>query len=251
MASPLPGWPYDDRMPLWADHEPDAKKDRDWVTLGELGRFLADPDHDIRTEHLIPDRAVTGPDDRVGIEIDYHSFTAADHQLYAVRFQALNPRLREDDLGRAKAWGGAAVVYYAELILPTGAAADPFADPTPVPFGGEGRYAGVRRVPGVEWPQPPPGTTRTLVYLASPAVLPGDPPLPRLDGGRLIAAASGAGVAVSGWDVARNGPRPTRFAVPAGACYFYDGTPDLPDDSIDPDDDNRREGWGFSLRGTW
>ena len=36
-------------------------------------------------------------------------------------------------------------------------------------------------------------------------------------------AASGSPVAVSGWDVARGGPRRTRFAVPAGSVYFVEG----------------------------
>jgi CRISPR-associated protein Cmr3 len=62
-------------------------------------------------------------------------------------------------------------------------------------------------------------------------------------------------MAVSGWDVARGGPRETRFAVPAGATYFVDGPGDeelfLHHDDPDERRNLRREGWGFALQGKW
>jgi len=89
--------------------------------------------------------------------------------------------------------------------------------------------------------------------LATPTFFPPTgKPLPDL-AKRLTAAASGAGVPVSGWDVARNGPRATRFAVPAGACYFVEGGCS-PDDFLDLGTESaalRQEGWGFALSGTW
>ena len=78
-------------------------------------------------------------------------------------------------------------------------------------------------------------------------------PLPTPASGHLVAAASGAGVPVSGWDVARNGPKATRFAVPAGAVFFVDGNCS-PDDFLNLDSESdalRQEGWGFALPGTW
>ena len=75
-----------------------------------------------------------------------------------------------------------------------------------------------------------------------------------LAGSGLAGAASSAGVAISGWDSIRRGPRPTRFAVPAGAVYFVDGPGDdaaFLDNQL-PDSVNlRREGWGFALQGVW
>lgn len=244
---PMSGWDGSTPNPLWADHDRDSKRDRDWIRLSELAAVLNNHLHSPRPEFLVPEKLAVDADIRVGIEINPHTFTVEEGALYGVQFQAMNRKLPSDHPWAADA----EVAYYAEVILPDEAKAEWFTDPTPVPFGGEGRYAGVRQVTAVEWPKPPQKTGPQWVYLASPAFLPGDSPLPKLDGAKLLAAASGPGVAVSGWDVARNGPRPTRFAVPAGACYFYDGTPEMPDDSIDPELSNRLEGWGYALRGSW
>jgi CRISPR-associated protein Cmr3 len=72
--------------------------------------------------------------------------------------------------------------------------------------------------------------------------------LPRID--HLKAATSSAGLAVSGWDVARKGPRATRFAVPAGAVYFFEGSGPA-DGFLGGSDDEKAEGWGFALPGIW
>jgi hypothetical protein len=94
----------------------------------------------------------------------------------------------------------------------------------------------------------------SLWYLASPTFL------PFRDGSRrplppgVVAAVSGAGIAVSGWDVARRGPNATRFAVPAGACYFLDSAgreTDFLDDSLSDIENLRQSGWGFALQGNW
>ena len=62
----------------------------------------------------------------------------------------------------------------------------------------------------------------------------------------------GAALAVSGWDVARGSPRPTRFAAPAGSVYFVT-TPDPgdPEASLCDDPEDSAQGWGFALRGVW
>jgi CRISPR-associated protein Cmr3 len=56
---------------------------------------------------------------------------------------------------------------------------------------------------------------------------------------------------VSGWDVARNGPHPTRFAVPAGATYFIEGNFTPANGSFCTDEESVAQGWGHALRGTW
>ena len=67
----------------------------------------------------------------------------------------------------------------------------------------------------------------------------------------LRAAASGNPLAVSGWDVARNGPLATRFAVPAGSVYFTEADFSPPIRSVCCDDEQVAQGWGFALRGEW
>lgn len=239
----LPGWPSG-RRPVWKRHEPDPKADGGYLTLAGLRQFLAA--QRVADAEVVRRGVLFGDDDRIGIEIDKHDLTSADGMLYAVRFLSLNPKLPDDSR-----FPGRPVCFYAEVVLPDEAGrADFFAAPTPVPFGGEGKYVGVKKVEAVEWPAATTTTANALWYLASPAFLAGDPPLPAA-GGQVVAAASGPGVAVSGWDVARKGPRPTRFAVPAGAVYFVEHPTRLEHDSLDPNADNRLEGWGFALPGTW
>ncbi len=45
---------------------------------------------------------------------------------------------------------------------------------------------------------------------------------------RLLCAAVGKGIPLSGWDLARNRPRPLRLAVPAGSVYFLEKLGDQP-----------------------
>src|SRR5262249_2068644 len=156
--------------------------------------------------------------------IDGQTLTSAEGQLYAIRLLALQPKWRD----------GRRVCLYAELAPGPDGAKDyrGLLDETPVPFGGGGEYVPGQTVAAAHWPRPDPSRSRSLGYLAAPTFLPfrgGDEttpprPLPAVQG--LKAAASGPGLAVSGWDVAANGPRRTRFAVPAGAVYFLDGPGD-------------------------
>jgi CRISPR-associated protein Cmr3 len=67
-----------------------------------------------------------------------------------------------------------------------------------------------------------------------------------------VAVASGPGIPVSGWDVARGRPRPARFAAPAGSVYFVNNPdPDDRETSLCGDPEDLAQGWGFALRGTW
>ena len=53
--------------------------------------------------------------------------------------------------------------------------------------------------------------------------------------------------AVSGWDIAMNRPRPTRFAVPAGSVYHVEGDFRPPGGSLCASQELAAEGWGFAL----
>jgi CRISPR-associated protein Cmr3 len=247
----VPGWDDPDLWPLVRDGQADAKADSRLITLTGLTQFLDRKELD--DTQTVPHGPLYDFDDRVGIVIDGHSLTTVEGQLYAIRLLSLQPQKRPD---------GRHVCLYAELQPGTegNAAYRELLHESPVPFGGEGKYVRVRAVKPADWPQST-NRPRSLWYLATPTFLPfqGDDkirprrPLPRLE--HLKAAASGAGVAVSGWDVAANGPRPTRFAVPAGAVYFVDGPCDE-SAFLNHDDSNelrnlRREGWGFALQGKW
>lgn len=250
----LPGW-TGLLLPLWKRSEPDPKAEGGWLTLRALKQFLGR--QTVPAEEIIGRNILFGDDDRIGIEIEKHALTSAEGMLYAVRFLSLDPKLRRYRDGRRQHYparfDGGAACFYAEVMLP--AEADktdffPAGTRTPVPLGGEGKYVAAARVTPCDWPDPTPPVGKAIWYLTSPAFLRGSPPLPTT-GGTVLAAASGPGIAVSGWDVARNGPRPTRFAVPAGAVYFVDDPTRPEHDSLDPDPANRLEGWGFALPGSW
>ncbi len=113
-------------------------------------------------------------------------------------------------------------------------------------------------IEAVKWPEATAEGERSLWLLATPGIFGGHDGHPRADRpdaiappAKLRAAASGSPLAVSGWDIAMNGPRPTRFAVPAGAVYYVEGTFAPAHDSLCSESELVQEGWGFALRGVW
>jgi len=68
-----------------------------------------------------------------------------------------------------------------------------------------------------------------------------------------IAAAVGGPVALSGWDLARGGPKPTRFAVEAGSVYFLTGADAAAGGTTGSlcEGDDEQAGWGAFVRGVW
>ncbi|MDY3562990.1 type III-B CRISPR module-associated protein Cmr3 [Gemmata sp. JC673] len=241
----VPGWQSPCGLrPLWRKVPADPKADAEWLTLTGLKKFLTGNPEAIApgTECVKRDELVAA-DHRIGIVIDRETLTSADGQLYAISLLALKPRRKD----------GSEVCLYAELHIPDTLAA--LLDGALVPFGGEGKYVRVTKVREQDWPKYDSSAKHSMWYLATPTFFaPDGPPLPKL-GDQLIAAASGAGVPVSGWDVARNCPRPTRFAVPAGAMYFVDGPVDpnhfLSTTDNAESDTLRQEGWGYALPGHW
>jgi CRISPR-associated protein Cmr3 len=242
----LPGWRDKDGAlpdglsPLWRWIEPDPKAEGGWLSLAGLTKFLAGPD-DPSSDEFFKEEELYGFDNRIGIGIDKETLASAEGDLYGIRLLSLRP----------------SVCLYAEIQPGAGAPDLKSYLSEPIPLGGEGKYVGAKVVDARDWPAPDPARPKSLWYLATPTFLPFREPsrrsLPNVTG--LRAAASGPGFAVSGWDVARNGPRPTRFAVPAGAAYFVEGQASA-DDFLagaggQPADELRAEGWGFALQGHW
>jgi CRISPR-associated protein Cmr3 len=59
-----------------------------------------------------------------------------------------------------------------------------------------------------------------------------------------VAAAVNSPVAISGWDIAKGGPKPTRFASPAGSIYFLNTNAEVPEQTDE-------FGYGCHLQGVW
>ena len=244
-----PGWnrtrtgQQHDLRPLWLSTNQPTERVAGWMNLETLGRFLhgeALTESDILTAQQ--GHQLFGFDHRTGIGIDPRRLTAKESLIYAASFLALR---RFDDQGRQ-------VVLYAEVVWPEDAAADGLDQIRTMPFGGEGRRVALRRLPHpVSWPTAPPQDGQnTMLVLTTPGLFAaGWKPAALTD--RLVAAAVPGSLAVSGWDLARGGPKPTRFAVPAGSVYFCQGTLEsLPMPLADQPAD-RQQGWGDYVVGRW
>ncbi len=149
-------------------------------------------------------------------------------------------------------------------------------------MGGEGRIVAVEPPP-CPWPMPPAdlmaacaAATRLRIQLATPAIFPAggwrpdwiDPSTlvgtaPGTDGPalHLVSAVVGRRVPVSGWRLEPpHGPKPIRYAVPAGSVYFFESLagpvgPALPATlwlgSVCADRQDRDDGFGLALPGVW
>jgi CRISPR-associated protein Cmr3 len=246
----LPGWDpgTPPRQPLWRDRQGPRGKPRPlegfFVTLAGIDEFLKGkvPQSEDQ-EHLIHHSQLYNFDHRVNVAIEADSLTGAEGQLFATRLICLREH----------------VGFYAEMSWnPSFLGELKSALSAPIPWGGEGRHARVRVTESITWPSHEDLTPgKTAVYLlATPGVFqtperagPMDPDRLRQGGARVVASASTGPLAVSGWDVARKAPRPTRFAAPAGTVYFAQNSIVPGQVSLCSDDELVAEGWGFALRG--
>jgi CRISPR-associated protein Cmr3 len=245
----LPGWPHPEGglLPLWQKGTPDAKYPGGFLTLVAIRRFLQEGQEGIPEDSdWLELDDLCKFDLRTGIAVSPETLTAAESQIYGIRLLVLRRKVERDGPHHGKR-----VCLYVEALLPEGTPARDEAFRGPLPLGGEGRYAVLEPTPPVGWDERP--GNGGLLLLATPGLFGGgreDRP-DRIPAAQLRAAASGTPLAVSGWDVARGGPKPTRFAVPAGAVYFTTGDIPLPDGSLCADAEDAAQGWGFALRGAW
>jgi CRISPR-associated protein Cmr3 len=176
---------------------------------------------------------IFGHDRRTGIGIAPDRLAAQESLIYAVEFLALK-----------QGW-----TLYTEVAGPAEALSRLAEKPFAVALGGEGRRAMARRVTPFRWPEAgveSPGQG-ALYLLTTPGLFSGgwDPGcLP------LLAAAVPGHLAVSGWDLARGGPKPNRFAAQAGSVYFLEQPLEPRRESLCTGEDAVL-GWGSILQGVW
>jgi CRISPR-associated protein Cmr3 len=144
------------------------------------------------------------------------------------------------------------VAFYGEIVATGELPVDNISSLGAIPFGGQGRHVTLAEVPPFAWPcaaQPSPRDGDVAV-LTTPGLF-AEGWLPRSLASEIVAAFVPSPLPVSGWDVARGGPRRTRFAAPAGAVYFT--KPGLPaiDEPLSDEEDDREQGWGLALKGAW
>jgi CRISPR-associated protein Cmr3 len=234
----LPGWnPPNDQSglrPLWLRYLKATEPAAGLLTPKGLEQFLGG--HSVDAQNIVEQDALFALDYRTGIGIAPERLVAEESQIFGRGFLAL----REG------------VCIYIEMALPDDAAADAlFEELRTLPLGGEGRHAAVHRVKPFSWPTVKlSASQKPLLLLTTPCAFQAGWRPDRLDG-ILVSAAVPGSLAFSGWDLARGGPKPTRFAVPAGSVYFLSSLPAGWAGTLAENDEDRRQGWGCCLTGVW
>lgn len=247
----LPGW-RERLRPLWLRYPEPTEAAKGYLTRNGQQALLRGEVP--AKKDVIQDEALFGFDHRTGIEIAPDPLSAKEGGIYGATFLALRPgytapkeRVRNENESPP------AVVLYAEMVFPNEMPPECKAmDNSTLPLGGEGRRVAVRTMDTWNWPhcQPNDAKQKPLLVLTTPGFFK-ERWLPEILQDKLIAAAVPGAVAVSGWDLARNGPKPNRFAAAAGSVYFLDSLPDNLPDALSDLPEDRAQGWGCYLKGVW
>lgn len=229
----IPGWACAGQTPcpLWHTNGPSGAIVPGFLTTAGMETFLRRnlPDSDA----VVPATDVYDFDNRVGVGIDADTLASVDSLLYSVSMLALKD----------------GVTIYLEIDAPDDTLAFlPQDASSTLALGGEGRAAAMHVGPPIALPSAPdPTAAGKLWVLTAPA--------PFDTGWRApwmapVAAAVPGYHTISGWDLARNGPKPTRFAADAGSVYFMNQDTSRSETSLcEPDD--ALLGWGTYLEGSW
>ncbi|MGH7067937.1 MAG: type III-B CRISPR module-associated Cmr3 family protein [Acetobacteraceae bacterium] len=232
-ASP-PGWraPMPGMRPLLATSRERIERAEGWLTLQGIHAFLQG--NVPKQDQSVARDALFDIDSRTGIVIEPETWTTKESLIYLADYLALKP----------------GVSLYAEITGPAACLdqAFPPGGTLTLPLGGQGRRVCVTRGAPVAWPERPSGAGKRLLLLTCPALFNGGWHPQRLSP---VAAAVPGHVAFSGWDLARRGPKPTRFAAAAGSVFFFDTPPHIDRHSLCDDADDRLIGWGSYLEGIW
>ncbi len=200
-------------IPVLSDATREKPEGGYWITLEGLAQYLSG--REVAAEHLKNATSLWRLDQRLGIALDRASRTVREGLLYTTDAVVFTPGVR------------LLVGFRADYAPPQGL----------VRLGADGRGAQVEPLagplserldrlgaPGSGWPG-------FRMVLATPGLFPhgwlppgvGDDGIFRFRGvkARLEAAAVGRFQVVSGWDLARQHPKPAERAVPQGSVYWF------------------------------
>ena len=234
---PVPGWkpPFPNMLPLWSRKKEPLASVPGFLTLEGLESFLQGkvPDR----AHIVDQEKLYGHDPRTGIGVDPKSLISQEGLIYALEFLAMQK----------------GVGFYLE-VSGTPEALKPLESENPLdlPLGGEGRRVSISNGT-VTWPAVKPAhNENSLLMLLTPGFF--DGPIPSAILSDTIAAAVPGEVGVSGWDMAKKGPKPCRFAAMAGSIYFlnqkFNNNQNPPGKSLCNEEDAQL-GWGTFVEGVW
>lgn len=188
---------------------------RAWLNGEKLGK-----------EHLLRGGKLWQFDDRLGIALNGAQRTVARGMLYTAQTVALK---RRDGYGQGRDVGFLVGVDGAESLLPKDGL---------LRFGGDGRGAVLQTVssknllPAPDWRRIE-QERRFRLALATPGLFADGWRLPGLDAdnlwhgpdgctARLVAAAVHRADTVSGWDLAKQQPKPAQRIAPVGSAYWFE-----------------------------
>lgn len=234
----LPGWkpPRAGMRPIWVSTREDVETCKGFLTAAGMQKFLqSKPSQNFNKEDFVSESELFGHDNRTGIGINPVRLTSEEHQIYAASFLALKQE----------------VAFYVELHLPP-EGESVWKSVSFLRWGGEGKQVAVKHFDKpLEFPRAvPQNGQKPLVVLTTPGIFE-DGWSPRCLAGELVAAAVPGEVAVSGWDLVRRGPKPTRFAASAGSVYFLERLPETLSDPLSDKPLDQQQGWGCFLQGVW
>jgi CRISPR-associated protein Cmr3 len=230
---PVPSWWRDQTLrPLWTVAGERTNPASGWLTLEGMTAFLGggvpQPKHVVHRADLFE------MDSRTGITIG-GTWTTEESQIYAADYLALK----------------SGVCLYAEVSGPADVlqAAFPGGRVATLALGGQGRRVRATRLEKpAAWSPPAMRGAKRMLVLTSPGVF-AEGWKPR--GLDPVAAAVPGHIAFSGWDLARGGPKATRFAAAAGSVFYFDSPPNPSPKSLCDEAEDRLVGWGSYLEGIW
>jgi CRISPR-associated protein Cmr3 len=233
----LPGWepPLPQMRPLWSSEVQPIQAAAGFLGIAGLRAFLGG--EDVSPDQLVPAAELFEFDHRTGIGISPDRFVAEEGLIYAASFLTLKPHAG----------------FYAEAVLPEGIGVEEFTRLPTITFGGESRRVCLHILEQPwEWPEfvPNGDRRRPFVTLTTPGLF-AHRWYPQVIAQHLVAAAVPGDVAVSGWDLARGGPKPTRFAAKAGSTYFLNESLANWPTALSDDKFDQQQGWGCYLKGVW
>lgn len=276
----LPGWqsPQSERQKylrplLYTEGSESVELESRWLGKDAISSVLqSEP---LNPRHLVDSENLFTWEDRTGVTISPETSTGEDSLLYSSQQLRLNKDVAlyaeigwetvddtHQDALRKTQEAFDANIGWNRLFPETGIL---------LPLGGEARRVSVRRIEHSPWSDvhvsSTEATQRAFTWLISPLTnyrhfrtegqrTPWEP----MSLGKLVGAACPKPLSVSGWDMAGDGARPTRYAVPAGSVYFWErgGSADqskewLPGTLLQLSENakDRANGWGMALKGVW
>ena len=228
----LPGWQPElsGMYPLWHTDGKPSKSRPELLSFEELSIYLANGT--IQAHRVRSFAEFFLLEDRTGVVIDSATYASKQGEIFMTR----NLRLKSG------------IVFYAETDVPEDKLAH-FEAPATINWGGERHHAVVRKVAPVSWQEPDSDDRRSLLLL-SPAFFERGWQPDLIPEGQLRSAAVEGPYAISGWDLARGGPKATRFGVDSGSVYFIEG-PSPAGRHLNHDHEDAALGYGFFLKGSW